>query len=120
MRSTIERARELRRSLTPQEARLWLHLRALRPQGFHFRRQTPFRGYYLDFVCFKCRLVVEVDGGGHGEQAQADHDAVRESILKRQGFRTLRVSNSDINTNIDGAMMAIVAALAISAPPLSP
>jgi very-short-patch-repair endonuclease len=40
-------------------------LKRLRERGFHFRRQRPFRAYYLDFVCFDRRLVVEVDGGQH-------------------------------------------------------
>jgi very-short-patch-repair endonuclease len=102
--------------MTPQEARLWVHLRPLRAEGFHFRRQAPFRGYYLDFVCFRYRLVIEVDGGGHGEEVQSDHDAVRDSVLKRAGFQTLRFSNGDINTNLDGAMTTIRAALAPRSP----
>ena len=84
--------------------------------GFHFRRQAPFRGYYLDFVCFSRRLVVEVDGGGHTEEVQAAHDAVRDAVLKRQGFKTLRVWNSDINTNLNGVMTDILAALQSVAP----
>ena len=115
-RAETRHARLFRKNLTPQEARLWRHLRGLRTDGFHFRRQAPFRGYYLDFVCFSRRLVVEVDGGGHGEQAQADHDAVRDKVLKRQGFQTLRVWNSDINTNIEGVMEAVGAALAKRSP----
>ena len=94
----------MRKSLTPQEARLWLHLRDLRPLGYHFRRQAPFRGYFLDFVCFSRRLVVEVDGGGHYEEAQAQHDRVRDAVLRRHGFHTLRASKADINTNLEGVM----------------
>jgi very-short-patch-repair endonuclease len=110
-RAPILRAREFRKNLTPQEARLWIALRALRAAGFHFRRQAPFRGYYLDFVCFSRRLVVEVDGGGHNEEVQTVHDGVRDAILKRQGFQTLRVWNSDINTNLDGVITDVLAAL---------
>ena len=118
-RETTRRARELRKNLTPQEARLWLRLRALRPEGFHFRRQTPLLGFYLDFVCFKFRLVIEVDGDQHGDSLQADHDAMRDSILRRAGFQTLRFSNADINTNIDGVMDAVLAALASNSPTLA-
>ena len=95
---------------------MWLHLRDLRPQGFHFRRQSPFQGHYLDFVCFKSRLVVEVDGGGHGESIQAGHDTLRDKVLKHHGFQTLRFWNGDINTNIDGVMDTILSALAACAP----
>ena len=117
------RARSLRKSMTPQEALLWLHLRILRSHGYRFRRQAPFRGYFLDFVCFNCRLVVEVDGGGHYQDTQLAHDQVRDAVLKREGFHTLRISNGDINTNFSGAMEAIFAALASSSPvrpPLAP
>jgi very-short-patch-repair endonuclease len=94
---------------------LWLRLRDLRPQGYHFRRQAPFRGYFLDFVCFSHRLVVEVDGGGHYEDAQVEHDRIRDSVLRRRGFHTLRVSNGDVNTNMAGVMDAVFDALATSA-----
>ncbi|HEY7385106.1 MAG TPA: DUF559 domain-containing protein, partial [Beijerinckiaceae bacterium] len=33
-----ERARLLRRTMTPQEVKLWVRLRELRQQGYHFRR----------------------------------------------------------------------------------
>ena len=112
----IARARSLRKSLTPQELMLCLRLRELRSQGYHFRRQAPFCGYFLDFVCFNHRLVVEVDGGGHSEEAQAKHDRIRDAVLRRRGFHTLRVSNGDVNTNMAGVMDAVLDALATSAP----
>ncbi len=118
-RETTRRARELRKNLTPQEARLWVRLRDLRPRGFHFRRQTPLFGFYLDFVCFKSRLVIEADGGQHGDTVRADHDAMRDAILGRAGFQTLRFSNADINTDIDAVMDAILAALASNFPTLA-
>jgi len=111
------RARQLRQSLTPQEARLWIQLRPLRVQGFHFRRQAPIKGFYLDFVCFRSRLVIEVDGGQHAGGAQADHDAMRDAILARAGFRTLRFWNSDINTNLKGVMRGIEEALGMTQTP---
>jgi very-short-patch-repair endonuclease len=113
-RSPILRAREFRRNLTPQEARLWVEQRALRARGF--RRQAPFRGYFLDFVCFRRRLVVEVDGGGHGDDIQAAHDLVRDTVLRGQGFLTLRFWNSDVNTNLDGVMTDILGALQSAVP----
>ena len=110
--SKTARAREMRKTMTLQEARLWLRLRALRAYGYHFRRQAPFRGYFLDFVCFSARLAVEVDGGQHSEGAQAEHDRVRDAVLKRQGFHTLRVWNGDINSNLDGVMDIVMSELA--------
>ena len=116
--ATTKRARALRNTLTAQEARLWVQLRGLRAHGFHFRRQAPLLGFYLDFVCFKQRLVIEVDGSHHGEDVQADHDATRDAILRRAGFRTLRFWNSDLTDNLDGVMVTIQQALGM--PPAMP
>jgi len=97
--------------MTEPEVILWSRLKRLRTEGFHIRRQAPFRGYYLDFVCFERRLVIEVDGGQHGEGAQATHDAIRDGVLKREGFRVLRFWNSDVRQNLDGVTASIRAAL---------
>ena len=108
---TASRAGELRKSMTPYERRLWLRLRALRERGFHFRRQAPFRAYYLDFVCFDRRLVVELDGGQHADDLQAEHDAVRDAILRREGFTVLRFWNRSVSQDIEAVMDEIVLAL---------
>ena len=47
--AVIAKAREMRKAMTPAEARPWVALRSLRSEGLHFRKQAPFRGYYLDF-----------------------------------------------------------------------
>jgi very-short-patch-repair endonuclease len=105
------RARELRRNMTEPEVILWSRLKQLRAEGFHVRRQAPFRGYFLDFVCFERSLVVEVDGGHHGEDPQAEHDAIRDKILAREGFTVLRFWNGDVRKNLDGVMYSIREAL---------
>jgi len=97
--------------MTLQERRLWSRLRGLRKQGFHFRRQAPFRAYYLDFVCFDRRVVVELDGGQHADEVQAEHDRVRDAILARQGFIVLRFWNSSVNRDIGAVMDQIVLTL---------
>ena len=68
-------------------------------------------GYYLDFVCFSRRLVIEVDGGQHTEDEQAAHDAVRDRVLEGQGFRVMRFWASSVHREIDDVMDAIVLAL---------
>jgi very-short-patch-repair endonuclease len=111
MRPEIERARAFRREMTKPEIILWSRLKRLRERGYHFRRQAPFRGYYLDFVCFTRRLAIEVDGGQHNEDAQAEHDAVRDRILSRHGFIVLRFAASAVHRDADGVMDQIVDAL---------
>ena len=87
--------------MTPAEARLWLRLKALRAEGLHFRRQHPERGYILDFVCLRRGLVVEVDGGSHLDPDRARKDRVRDAVLGREGFVTMRVSNADVRDRVE-------------------
>jgi len=86
--------------MTPAEARLWIHLRALRREGLHFRRQHPERGYILDFGCLDRGLIVEVDGGTHLDPDRARKDRVRDAVLSREGFVTMRVSNGDVRDRV--------------------
>src|SRR5665213_690440 len=74
----IARARELRRDSTEVEERLWWKLLELR--GYHFRRQAPFRSYVLDFVEHGARLVIELDGSQHGEDAHRARDEKRDGL----------------------------------------
>jgi very-short-patch-repair endonuclease len=106
-----EKARQLRKSLTPQEVKVWNHLRSWRKRGYHFRRQAPRQGYILDFVCLKHGIVVEIDGGQHNADAHALSDAKRDETLSRGGFRVLRFWNSDVDRNLDGVLQTIDAAL---------
>ncbi|TAL29280.1 endonuclease domain-containing protein [Phenylobacterium sp.] len=107
----IARARRYRQTMSEPEVMLWSRLKRLRELGFHFRRQAPFRGYYLDFLCFSRRLVIEVDGWQHGDDRQAEHDAVRDGILQRHGLRVLRFWASDVRRDLDGVMDQIVGTL---------
>jgi very-short-patch-repair endonuclease len=97
--------------MSEPEIILWSRLKRLRARGFHIRRQFPFRGYFLDFVCLARRLVIEVDGGQHADDQHAEHDAVRDRILSRQGFRVLRFWAGDVRRDPSLVMDQIVAAL---------
>ena len=110
-----ENARALRKRMTPQEVKLWVRLRELRQQGYHFRRQAPRAGAIVDFVCLRHQLVVEVDGGQHGFDAHARRDADRDRRLAGRGFRTLRFWNADVDRSLDSVVDTIWHAL--QAPP---
>ncbi|MFN4177027.1 endonuclease domain-containing protein [Phenylobacterium sp.] len=118
MTSQVQRARAFRQAMSEPEVMLWARLKQLRAQGHHIRRQAPFRGYCLDFVCYARRLAIEVDGGQHGHDGQARHDAVRDQVLARHGFRVLRFATSDVRRDIGWVMDTIVQALE-AAPPVS-
>jgi very-short-patch-repair endonuclease len=100
-------ARRLRKTMTPQEVRLWVHLRSWRKRGYHFRRQSPRNDYIVDFVCMKHRLVIEIDGGQHNEDRHQAKDAARDRNLNASGFRVLRFWNNEIDRNLPGVLHAI-------------
>ncbi|RYH53291.1 MAG: endonuclease domain-containing protein [Alcaligenaceae bacterium] len=104
-------ARRLRKNLTPQEAKLWMKLRELKPLGFHFRRQAPIRHVIVDFVSFRDSIVIEVDGGQHNIDDAARSDGVRDAFLKGEGFRVLRFWNHEVDRELDAVMDVIVGAL---------
>jgi very-short-patch-repair endonuclease len=100
-------ARSLRKRLTPQETKLWNALRALRPAGFHFRRQVPVGPYIIDFACLRHRLLIEVDGGQHSRDETLERDQMRDARLTELGFRMLRFWNAEIDGNLDGVLETI-------------
>ncbi|WP_244670209.1 endonuclease domain-containing protein [Rhodoplanes elegans] len=105
------RSRALRQDMTDAERKLWFALRAHRLGGASFRRQTPVGPYVVDFVCHQHRLVVEIDGGQHFEEAQRDLDLRREAFLRSKGYRVMRFSNLDVLTNLPGVLETIVTSL---------
>lgn len=113
-----EKARALRKRLTPQEAKLWVKLRELKALGFHFRKQAPIGRYIVDFVSFGARIAVEVDGGQHGMQDGISSDRERDDFPQSQGFRVLRFWNLDIDQNLNGVMKGILGVLKTPTPAL--
>ena len=97
--------------MTDAERRLWFMLRAHRLNGLSFRRQVPIGRYIVDFVCQERRLIIEVDGGQHAENAR---DAERDRWIASKGYRVLRFWNHDVLRNRTGVleMIMIVAAAA--------
>ena len=102
-----ENARRLRKTMTPQEVKLWARLRQLRELGHHFRRQSPILSYIVDFECRKSRLIVEVDGGQHNEDRNRERDILRDSALTKAGYQVLRFWNYEIAKEIDAVMEVI-------------
>lgn len=99
------RAKEMRADATRPEVKLWDALRNRQLEGFKFRRQVPLKGYILDFVCFDPKLIVEVDGWQHADNAR---DVRRDAAFAADGFRILRVWNDEVLTNIDGVCVSIL------------
>lgn len=85
--------------------------------GHKFRRQHPVGDYVVDFVCLEARLVVEVDGGQHLDQAE--YDAARTRWLELQGFQVLRFWNDEVLERPAAVLEVIWGALSRSGQPPS-
>ena len=99
------RSRELRLHATDAEKRLWARLSARQVAGTRFNRQFPIGPFICDFVSRGARLIVEVDGGQHAINTEAD--ARRTAYLKAQGYRVIRFWNNDVLGNTDGVVETI-------------
>lgn len=100
-----DRARKLRKESTPPEQILWSVLRGRRLAGLKFRRQDPIDRFLVDFCCRDLKLIVEVDGSSH--DCKAEYDGRREESLKQKGYRVVRVSNEDVNNDLDAVARLI-------------
>ncbi|MEH2369274.1 endonuclease domain-containing protein [Nostoc sp.] len=101
----VQRAKELRQQMTPEEKILWQHLCANRLNGLHFRRQQIINGFIADFYCHATALVIEVDGKIH--EQQAEYDAERDKVLSVRGLRLLRIKNEEVRHELDKVLMRI-------------
>ncbi len=104
----LERAKKLRREMTPAETILWKELKGNRLNSLHFRRQQIVHGYFADFYCHQHELILELDGKIH--ELQKEYDAEREEYLTALGFRIIRFTNAEITRNLEAVLQKIVEA----------
>jgi len=90
----VERARTLRKEMTPAEKHLWMY--CLQGAPYRFRRQRPVGSYIVDFYCGKLKLVIEVDGDNHFSEESIAYDKERTKFLESLGLRVLRFSNHEV------------------------
>jgi very-short-patch-repair endonuclease len=109
-------ARAMRRNMTDAELKLWQELRAHRLMGLSFRRQYPIGHYIVDFACPSKRLIVELDGSQHSEDAAMEYDRQRTRALAADGWTVLRFFNHDILKDIDGVCQHIITVSGLAAP----
>jgi len=98
-------ARSLRKEQTPAESIVWELLRNRKFMNLKFRRQHVIEGFVVDFYCHDLRLAVEIDGGVHARQR--DYDELRQILIEEKGIRFLRVSNAEINRDINHLLVRI-------------
>jgi very-short-patch-repair endonuclease len=106
-RHNVPATRVLRETQTSAEEILWRALRDRRLAGLKFRRQHPIGPFVADCCCPERRLVVELDGGVHATQVEADTDW--EALLAAAGYRVMRVPNGAVTSDLPNELEAILA-----------
>jgi very-short-patch-repair endonuclease len=117
-KTLIDRAKELRKNLTPQERKLWYEFLSSYP--VRFQRQKVIDSYIADFYCAKAKLVIELDGGGHFEPDRMEYDEIRTEILKTYGLSVIRFTNFEIDQNFFGVCSVIDLFVKSAVVPLPP
>ena len=90
-------AQALRKNMTPWERKLWYCF--LKEYPIRFQRQKCIDNFIVDFYCFRAKLIVELDGGGHYDPVAEQKDAHRTEILEKYGLKVIRFCNTDIDKN---------------------
>jgi very-short-patch-repair endonuclease len=90
----VERAKELRKNMTPAEKKLWNNY--LKTFKFRVLRQRPINNFIVDFYCANLKLVIEVDGDSHFTPEGKDYDAERTAILEGYGLKVMRFTNENV------------------------
>jgi len=99
------RARELRHNPTPAERYAWTLLRNRRMLSLKFRRQHVLHGFIVDFYCPSERIVIELEGDVHDNEAQRCYDQARAGFLEAAGYRVIRVRNRAVSPeHLDAAL----------------
>ena len=102
-------ARQLRKEMTKEERHLWYDF--LRSYPVRFNRQKVMGKYILDFYCAEAKLVIELDGSQHYEDANMVSDAERSAFLEGYDLTVIRIPNNEISKNFRGVCEYIDAAV---------
>ncbi len=81
--------------MTKEERHLWYDFLKSLPLTVH--RQKVLGKFIVDFYIASAKLVIELDGSQHYEDAHLLRDGQRDSYLQSIGCTVLRYSNGDVN-----------------------
>ncbi len=99
-------AKALRKNMTKEEKHLWYDF--LKTLPVTVNRQKVIGSYIVDFYIASAKLVIELDGSQHFEQAGEKRDAERDTYLSRLGIQVFRYSNLELNQNFEGVCEEIL------------
>lgn len=80
-------------------------------EGTHFRRQVEIGPYRSDFGSLRLKLLIEVDGAIHHDDARQERDALRNRWLENEGYCVIRFSNRQVTTEMNSVLEEIGRAL---------
>jgi very-short-patch-repair endonuclease len=114
----MEIAKYLRNNMTHSEKLLWDKLKGKQICGLRFRRQHPIDLFIVDFYCHQVRLVIEVDGEIHDQQAE--YDDGRSAEMEKFGIKILRFKNFEVENVIERVISEIESTVKerLKSPPL--
>lgn len=99
-KALVSPAKHLRKNMTPEERHLWYDF--LRSYPIRFSRQKILGKYIADFYCAQAKLVIELDGSQHFDEAGLAYDAQRDAFLQGYDITVLRSPNNEVNHNFQG------------------
>ena len=102
-------AKQLRKEMTKEERHLWYDV--LRSYPIRFSRQKVLGNYIVDFYSAAAKLVIELDGSQHYEEANVEKDAERTTFLEDYGLSVIRIPNNEVSQYFLGVCAYIDAAV---------
>ncbi|AFY57705.1 hypothetical protein Riv7116_5323 [Rivularia sp. PCC 7116] len=101
----VEKAKELRKNMTPAERKLWNNY--LKMLKIRFLRQRPIDNFIVDFYCANLKIVIEIDGESHFTDEAKNYDEQRTSVLEGYGLQVIRFTNEEVFKNFEGVCESI-------------
>lgn len=88
----------MRKNATNEENTLWYQY--LKNYPVQWNRQKIIGSYIVDFCCSSAKLVIEIDGAQHYDEAAMEYDRRRTAYLNQLGYEVIRFTNTDITRNL--------------------
>ena len=98
-------AKQLRKNMTREERHLWYDF--LRAYPIKFTRQKVLGRYIVDFYSPTAKLVIELDGSQHYDQAHLSYDSQRTEYLEAFDLKIIRIPNNAVMSDFSGVCALI-------------
>ena len=93
----LEKAKSLRREMTPHERKLWYLFFRTYPVKIY--KQRIIGSFIVDFYCAQAKLVIEIDGSQHYDNSGITCDTTRTDYLESLGLKVIRFQTEKLTGN---------------------